>query len=175
MQPLRATRSSLTLSLILSLTVGTALLAPTAHALEPGDKAPQFSARSLDGTQTLSMSKYRGKVVYLDFWASWCGPCLKSLPMMEAMRKEFAGSGLQVIAVNVDKDLGKAKKFVKKHDIGYPSAQDPEGRLPGTFQVETMPTSFVIDRNGVIRHIHKGFKPSDMEEIREQVKSLLAE
>lgn len=170
MQALRVTLALLVLPVLLAL-----LLAPSAQALEPGDKAPQFSARSLDGTQTLSMSKYRGKVVYLDFWASWCGPCLKSLPMMEEMRKEFAASGLQVVAVNVDKDLGKAKKFVQKHGIGYPSAQDPEGRLPGTFEVGTMPTSFVIDRNGVIRHIHRGFKPSDMEEIREQVRSLLAE
>ena len=155
--------------------VGALLWAPAAQALEPGDKAPQFSARSLDGTQTLSLGKYRGKVVYLDFWASWCTPCLKSLPLMEEMRKEFAGQGLQVLAVNVDKDLGKAKKFVQKRDLGFPSAQDPDGRLPGTFEVGTMPTSFIIDRKGVIRHIHKGFKPSDMEEIREQVRALLGE
>lgn len=169
MQPLRVLSSALALS------AAAMLWAPTAAALEPGDKAPTFSARSLDGTQTLSLGKYRGRVIYLDFWASWCGPCLKSLPLMEEMRKEFVGSDLQVLAINVDKDLGKAKKFVQKHEIGYPSAQDPEGRLPGAFEVETMPTSFIIDRNGVIRHIHKGFKPSDMEEIREQVRTLLAE
>ena len=151
------------------------LLAPSAQALEPGDKAPTFSARSLDGTKTLSMSQFRGKVVYLDFWASWCGPCLKSLPLMEEMRKEFEGTDLQVLAINVDKDLGKAKKFLLKRPIGYPSAQDPEGRLPGSFEVETMPTSFIIDRNGVIRYVHKGFRPSDMDEIRERVRAILAE
>ncbi len=143
------------------------------RALEIGDKAPTFAVQSLSGTETVSLKAYRGKVVYLDFWASWCPPCLKSLPLLEELRKEFPAGEVQFLAINLDTELEKARRFLGKHPIGYPSATDPEGRLPETFEVKTMPTSFLIDRDGVVRYIHRGFRESDIQEIRKQIRKFV--
>jgi thiol-disulfide isomerase/thioredoxin len=149
------------------------LVASPALAVGVGDAAPTFSARSLHGESTLSLSAYRGKVVYLDFWASWCAPCLTSLPLLEKLRKEFPSDRFQILAVNVDREPDKARSFLARHPIGYPSASDPEGRLPASFGIETMPTSFLIDERGVVRLVHPGFRASDIDSIREHVRTLL--
>ena len=145
---------------------------PTA-ALEDGDQAPTFAGAALEGDEKLSLAAYRGKVIYLDFWASWCAPCLTSIPMLEKLRQELAGEEFQILAINVDRDRERAKKFLARHPVGYPSVSDPEGRLPATFGVEAMPTSFLIDRHGVIRKVHKGFKASDLDIIRSEILELL--
>jgi peroxiredoxin len=150
------------------------LLAAPAAALGPGQKAPDFSAPALDGAQSLSLAAFRGKVVYLDFWASWCPPCLTSLPLLEQLRKEFPSEQFQILAVNVDQDPAKARRFLERTRIGYPSASDPNGRIPETFGIETMPTSFLIDRRGVIRHVHQGFRKGDVEPLRERIQRLVA-
>ena len=152
-----------------------ALALPTgaASALEVGDRAPSFNADKLTGEGTLSLDAYKGKVVYLDFWASWCGPCLKALPMVDKMRKDLPAKDFAVVAINVDRDKKAALRFLKDQGISYPSAADPDGRLPQLFQIETMPTSFVIDRKGVIHHIHRGFSPGDMDSIRKEINAAL--
>jgi peroxiredoxin len=149
------------------------LMAPAASALEAGDAAPAFSAPELGGKQTVSLSAYRGKVVYLDFWASWCPPCLVSLPKLEELRQEFPDADFQVVAVNLDRETGKALRFLAKRPIGYPSASDPAGRIPEQFQVGTMPTSFLIDRSGVIRYVHEGFREADVAELRTRIADLV--
>ncbi len=166
-------RSLLTILLTLLVCVWLGGSPGTAQALEEGDKAPAFSAPELDGDAKLSLSAYRGKVVFLDFWASWCAPCLTSLPLLEELRKELADQDFQILAVNVDKDREKAKRFLSRHPIGYPSVSAPAGKLPETFELKTMPTSFLIDRDGVIRHIHDGFRPSDMDGIKDRIRALL--
>ena len=150
------------------------ICASAAGALEVGDRAPQFTAPSLDGGRDLSLAAYRGKVVYLDFWASWCAPCLTSLPLLEELRAELSGEDFQVLAVNVDADPKAARKFLARRPVGYPSAMDPEGRLPERFQIEKMPTSFLIDRQGVIRHVGRGFRRSDIDRLRAHIHELLA-
>ena len=150
------------------------LFAVKALALGDGQKAPDFKAPSLDGGKSLSLAAYRGKVVYLDFWASWCPPCLTSLPLLEELRKEFPSDQFQILAVNVDQDFEKARKFLERTGVGYPSASDPKGRLPELFGVETMPTSFLIDRGGVIRYVHNGFRKGDVGPLRERIAQLVA-
>jgi cytochrome c biogenesis protein CcmG/thiol:disulfide interchange protein DsbE len=149
------------------------LFGATASALEEGDRAPAFSAPSLTGEGVIELSKYRGKVVYLDFWASWCGPCLKAIPEIEEMRTEFPEERFQILAVNLDQVEKKALRFLKKNPIGYPSASDPKGRLPGKFGVDTMPTSYLIDPDGVIRYVHRGFSRGDGSRLREEIRALL--
>ena len=146
-----------------------------AAALDEGDRAPDFSVPSLTGDGNVELGAYRGKVVYLDFWASWCGPCLKAIPEIEEMRGEFPDDQFQVVAVNLDQKAKKALRFLEKNPIGYPSAADPKGSLPGQFGVETMPTSYLIDRDGVIRYVHKGFSRGDGSRIREEIRMLLKE
>ena len=148
------------------------LSAPSASALEVGDRAPQFAARDLNGGANFSLAAYRGKVIYLDFWASWCAPCLTSLPLLEKLRKEFPARKFQILAINVDRDLAKARQSLRQHPVGYPSGTDPEGRLPGVFQLETLPTSFLIDQHGLIRHIQHGFQSSDIASLRKRIRAL---
>jgi thiol-disulfide isomerase/thioredoxin len=162
-------------ALLLSAALLVAGLAPrAARAVEPGQPAPSFSARALDGDATLSLSAYKGKVVYLDFWASWCGPCQSAMPVIESLRNEFPADQFQVLAVNVDQDPKKAKEFLGRRKVGYPSVSDPEGHLPATYGLKTMPTSYIIDRNGVVRFVHPGFRASDAEALRSEIRGLLA-
>ena len=165
-----APRSIRLLALALAL-CGLAL--PAAHGVEAGQAAPDFSAPSIGG-DTLSLSDYRGKVVMLDFWASWCGPCAQSLPALDALRDEFAGQDFQVLAVNVDRKAKAARTFLRLRPVGYPSVLDPKAAIPGRFGVETMPTSFLIDRDGVVRHVHRGFRKADVDGLRQRIQSLLA-
>jgi thiol-disulfide isomerase/thioredoxin len=102
----------------------------TARAADEGEPAPTFSASKLGGNGNISLASYRGKVVYLDFWASWCAPCQAALPALEELRKEFPADQFQVVAVNVDTDPEKALRLLAKHKIGYPSATDPPADCP---------------------------------------------
>lgn len=149
------------------------LISSPAAALQAGDRAPDFAAPDLAGPGTIELSEHRGKVVYLDFWASWCAPCLKAIPEMEKLRAELPADSFQIVAVNLDQKTKKALRFLKKHPIGYPSASDPEGRLPGKFGLETMPTSYLIDAEGVIRYVHPGFKKGDGSKLRAEITALL--
>jgi peroxiredoxin len=149
--------------------------APAVMALDEGDRAPDFSAPSLTSDANVRLGDHRGKVVYLDFWASWCGPCLQAIPEIEEMRSEFPADRFQIVAVNLDQQEKKAKRFLEKHPIGYPSATDPKGRLPEQFGVETMPTSYLIDADGVIRYVHRGFSRGDGSRLREEIRTLLGE
>jgi peroxiredoxin len=160
----------------LAVGISFSILLLTAHvglALDVGDRAPAFSAPALDGKGMIELSQYRGKVVYLDFWASWCAPCLVAIPEVEKMRSEFPNGDFQIIAVNLDQKKEKAKRFLSKNPVGYPSASDPKGRLPGQYGVDTMPTSYLIDRDGVIRYVHRGFQRGDSEELRKKIRALL--
>ena len=159
----------------LSLLFGAAVLftSPTAFALSAGDAAPTFTAPSLTGGDNLSLQDLRGKVVFLDFWASWCGPCLTSLPLLDELRKDFPSERFQVLAVNVDRDPGKARAFLDKRPVGYPSVMDPQGRIPERFGLETMPTSYLIDARGVVRFVNEGFRVGDIDELRENIEALL--
>jgi thiol-disulfide isomerase/thioredoxin len=146
-----------------------------AFGVEANQAAPVFSAHSLDGNATLNLAAYKGKVVFLDFWASWCGPCQTAMPLIESLRSEFPADQFQVLAVNIDEDPAKAKAFLesRKVKVGYPSVSDPEGRLPATYGLKTMPTSYLIDRSGVVRSVHAGFRASDVDGLRAEIRALL--
>lgn len=144
-----------------------------AGAVGVGDEAPTFRLPALGGKGSVSLAEHRGKVVYLDFWASWCPPCLVSLPLLDGLRQEFPSRDFQVIAVNLDRDPRKALDFLARRPVGYPSASDPDGVLPERFELPTMPTSFLIDRQGVVRHVHEGFRPEDIDGLRQRIRRLL--
>ncbi|HXK24229.1 MAG TPA: TlpA disulfide reductase family protein [Myxococcota bacterium] len=166
----RARARGPTALLLLLLTLS---LAGAAPAVQTGQPAPAVTGARLDGQGQLSLAGLRGKVVYLDFWASWCKPCALSLPTLDGFRKEFGSKDFAVLAVNVDHDPALARAFLSRRPVGYPSLFDPQGELPVRFGVETMPTSFLIDRQGVIRRVHKGFRKEDVPELHTAIQELI--
>ena len=147
----------------------------TVSAISVGDTVPSFKARTIDGSKSIAVDDYRGKVVLIDFWASWCPPCLKSLPKYNELRREIGTSDFEIVAVNVDENTEDAKKFLAKHPVSYPIAKDPKGVLPGVFGVKAMPTSYLVDKNGVVKYVHAAFKEGDIEKLRVEIEKLIAE
>lgn len=160
-------------SLVCLLAICAALVARPAFAIEEGDVAPDWSAPALVGGAPVSLAAARGKVVYLDFWASWCAPCRTALPALEMLRREFPAEAFAVLAVNVDREPEAARRFLARSPVGYASAMDPEGLIPARFGVETMPTSYLIDRKGVIRYVHRGFERGDVAILRARIADLV--
>ena len=165
-------KSLISLSLVLFFSLSNAAFSATV-----GNNAPDFSLPSLQGAAKkdgVMMRDFRGKVVYLDFWASWCGPCRKSMPVLEEIRAKYKDQGFEVVAVNVDEATDDAVRFLQKYPVSYPILLDPKGKTPAQYKVEGMPTAYIVDKAGVIRYVHSGFQNHDREKIEATVKKLLA-
>ncbi|HEX5863115.1 MAG TPA: TlpA disulfide reductase family protein [Casimicrobiaceae bacterium] len=147
---------------------------PTAHSLTNGEPSPTCSAPLLDGGRLISLADYRGQVVYLDFWASWCGPCRESFPFMNELQRELAGKGVQILAVSVDKTAEEARRFLASYPAQFTVALDVGATCPAAFQLLGMPSSYIIDRGGVVRAVHAGFRNRDRAEIRQQLLEVLS-
>jgi cytochrome c biogenesis protein CcmG/thiol:disulfide interchange protein DsbE len=116
----------------------------------------------------------RGRVVYLDFWASWCAPCRKSFPWMDELQKKYGDLGLTVIGVNLDRERDKAYTFLSKLKPGFKIAFNPDGSVAEKYQVKGMPSSYLIDRQGNIVYTHLGFEEKEAKVIEDQIKELLS-
>ncbi len=142
-----------------------------AQSLGRGAAAPDFE---LPGTHAaITLSQYRGKVLYLDFWASWCGPCKQSFPWMNAMQVKYGAKGLQVLAINVDTKREDARKFLLSSPATFELAYDAQGLTPRLYGVKTMPSSYVIDRAGKVVAVHRGFAPEDSAALEQLVRLAL--
>lgn len=143
---------------------------------EPGDPAPECTLPHLnDENNSFSLSELKGKVVFLDFWASWCPPCEKSFPFLNELHQQYNASGLEVIAVNVDENKQDALTFLKDHPVNFKIVYDGEGICPEHFQVMAMPSSYIIDKTGKIHFVNLGFQLSEKDALRNQVTALLNE
>ncbi len=130
-------------------------------------KAPAFT---LDGDNgKVKLSDYRNKVVYVDFWASWCKPCQKSFSFMNDMEARYGKKGFKIIAINLDSDRSAAKSFLKKHPATFTIAYDEEGKTPNLYQLKVMPTSYLIDRRGNLVKVHKGFKKNQTADLEKMI------
>ena len=123
----------------------------------------------------LDLTAYRGKVVYVDFWASWCGPCKQSFPWLSNLVREYASQNLVVIGVNVDKDRDRAERFLNETPANFPIVYDPKGELATAYKVAGMPSGVLIDRTGHVRFQHAGFSVKQKVLYEEQLETLLAE
>jgi cytochrome c biogenesis protein CcmG, thiol:disulfide interchange protein DsbE len=123
----------------------------------------------------LDLTGLRGRVVYIDFWASWCGPCKQSFPWMETMKSTYEGQGLSIVAVNLDRDRADADGFLNRFHPTFDVRFDPKGELAEFYKVQGMPSSVLIDRHGVARFRHVGFRPVDGAMYEAQVRELLSE
>ena len=140
-------------------TCALALSAPSAHALDVGGVLPALNVVS-EG-KTLDFAKLKGKVIYVDFWASWCGPCKQSFPWMNEMHAKYAARGLEIVAINVDAKAEDAQRFLAASAAKFTVALDPKGESPKLLGVKAMPTSYLIDSNGKVVLVHSGFRDSD--------------
>lgn len=147
----------------------------SANATDVGQPAPQFTLPTLQQEQPTALQQYAGKVVYLDFWASWCAPCRTSFPLLNNLHEKLKAQGFEVVAVNLDEDKTKAEKFLEEIPVGFTVLRDAKGEWADQYVVESMPTSFIIDRKGVVQMIHHGFTSGDIHEIEEKVTQLLAQ
>lgn len=133
-------------------------------------QAPEFRLTGLKSD--VKLSAYRGKVVYVDFWASWCGPCRKSFPWMNEIQQKY-GEQIKVIAINLDQDRAEADKFLKQNPPKFAIAFDPEGKTAEAYRVKAMPSSYLIDSKGVIVSSHAGFRGQDKEELERLIGQMI--
>jgi thiol-disulfide isomerase/thioredoxin len=147
----------------------------TANATDVGQPAPQFTLPTLQQDQPTSLKQYAGKVIYLDFWASWCAPCRTSFPLLNKLHEKLKAQGFEVVGINLDEDKANAEKFLKEFPVGFTVLRDAKGEWADQFVVESMPTSFIIDKQGVVQNIHHGFASADINELEEKITKLLAQ
>jgi thiol-disulfide isomerase/thioredoxin len=145
-----------------------------AHALARGDAAPDIWGKRMDNGVELKLSQLRGKIVYVDFWATWCAPCRVSLPLLNQMRKDFAGRGFEVLGVDIDKDDKQARKVMQALGIEYPSIRVEESTYEW-YDVSAMPSAYVVDRKGKVKNIYRGFHKDEFPSMRDYIEKLLQE
>jgi len=160
---------------ILRVLSGAALLAcaltQAALAVEVGQPAPAIELAGR--TAPVNLSAYKGQVVYLDFWASWCGPCKQSFPWMNEMHTRYGNKGLHVLAVNVDQKTSDAQAFLADNPARFEVAFDASGHTPRAYAIKGMPTSVLIGPDGKVLMMHAGFKEEQRDELERQIKQAL--
>ncbi|MES9993504.1 MAG: TlpA disulfide reductase family protein [Candidatus Thiodiazotropha sp.] len=136
--------------------------------------APDFTLKSSEGVN-LKLSELRGQVVMVNFWASWCGPCRQEMPLLQQLFERYQSLGFTLLGVNVDEDRAAADKMLKDLPVSFPILYDDTSRVSKEYQVKAMPSTFMVDRDGRIRYLHKGYKPGYEEDYQQQIRELLRE
>lgn len=136
--------------------------------------APDFTLRGVDG-RNLRLAEQRGQVVMVNFWATWCGPCRVEMPHLNKIHEKYRGSGFLLLGVNVDEDAAKAAGAVSQWGIRFPVLHDAQKSVVRAYQVSSMPSTMLIDRDGKLRHVHRGYRNGYEVEYEKQVRELLKE
>jgi len=140
-------------------------------SLALAQNAPGFSLPGQN--KTIQLSKYKGKVVYLDFWASWCDPCKRSFPWMNELQTHYGEDGFRIIAVNLDESRKDAEEFLKKMPAKFDVAFDKSGKTAEAYNLKAMPSSFLIDRNGNLVHKSLGYRAEEKKVLEKKIKQLV--
>ncbi len=152
-----------------------ALSQPCSAALTLGDAAPALRAPELGQAAPWDLVSLRGKVIYVDFWATWCAPCRVSLPLLNALRQELAAQGFEVVGVNVEQDTAAVERAVKTQALSYPVLHPVDAEVMQSWQVQAMPSALLIDRQGRVRRVYEGFRASEFAALRKEIEALLGE
>jgi len=145
----------------------------SSHAAER-PVATNFTLKSLAG-ENVRLSEYRGSVVMINFWASWCGPCRQELPVLDRLFQRYQRAGFVILAVNVEEDNQKAKNWVQELGLSFPVLFDNGQSVTDGYDVKAMPSSVIIDRDGAIAYRHDGYKPGDEAVYQKKVAELIRE
>lgn len=156
--------------------VAALLFALPAFALTEGAPAPAFKLPARGG-QEIALDQYKGQVVMINFWATWCGPCRQEMPLLESLHQKYRKAGFTLIGVNVEPDSKAAEEWLQKQKtpVSFPILFDTESKVSALYGVEGMPSSIIIDRQGKVRVIHQGFRPGDENHYLDYVRALLRE
>jgi len=143
----------------------------TSNSFAGLNQAPEINLPGIN--KTIQLKNYKGKVVYLDFWASWCLPCKESFPWMQRLKQSHEAQGFEIIAINLDKDRSLANYFLKNVDVNFEVAFDESGQSASLYKLKGMPSSYLIGRDGKVHASHIGFREKDKQRLEQAVISLL--
>lgn len=139
-----------------------------------GQEAPDFALKSASGSN-LRLSEYRGNVVMINFWATWCGPCRQEMPLLDDLYARYNRVGFSLLGVNIDDDSSRAREMAEELGVSFPVLFDDRKEVSKLYQVEAMPVTVLVDREGKVRHVHLGYKPGYEEKYLTQIRALLRE
>jgi peroxiredoxin len=150
------------------------LLSPMAMAVTDSGPAANFTLKSASG-ENIRLSEYRGQVVLINFWASWCGPCRQEMPELDAIHKKYEPLGFTVFGVNVEQNRTMAEKILRDIPVTFPILFDDDNAVSELYDVDAMPVTVLVDRKGEIRFMHRGYKPGYEDAYEQQIRSLVKE
>ncbi len=150
------------------------LLVPVVYADNIKGPAPDFTLKSRSG-ENIKLSELRGEVVMINFWASWCAPCRQEMPLLEVLYKKYSDLGFTLLAVNVEEDSSKADDLLRDIPVTFPVLYDNTNKVTKLYKVVAMPSTIIIDRDGKMRYLHRGYLPGYEEEYKKQVSELIRE
>jgi len=150
------------------------LMATSVSAETVQSAAPDFTLKSASG-ENLKLSEYRGDVVLINFWASWCGPCRQEMPVLSALHDKYKPLGFTVLGVNVEEDSSKARRLLQDIPVSFPVLFDNESVVSKQYDVVAMPSTVLVDRDGNMRYLHKGYKPGLENVYMQQIRDLVRE
>lgn len=137
-----------------------------------GQAAPDFTLKSASG-QNLRLRELRGEVVLINFWATWCGPCRQEMPLLNKIHEQYRKAGFTLLGVNIDDDPAAARDMARKLGVAFPVLLDTDKRVSKLYDVDTMPATLLVDRNGKVRYVHRGYRPGLEVTYQNQVRELL--
>lgn len=146
--------------LIRAVLVAACLTAGSALAAQPGEVAPAFALPEANGT-AVALDQFKGRVVYVDFWASWCGPCRQSFPWLNRMQARYGAKGLRVVGVNLDARTADAERFLQEVPATFEIAFDPQGTAGRAYALKGMPSAVLLGADGRVIQVHQGFRNGD--------------
>jgi peroxiredoxin len=146
------------------------------NAQEIGKELPSFSGKTANG-EKVSLSDYKGKVTIIDFWASWCKPCTEEFPFLVELYDNYSEKGMDLLGINLDEEVDNMNKFLKKldKDNKFKIISDPDSKIGNLYNVEAIPSTFILDKKGVVRYMHLGFSSEEKEKFKKEIESLLSE
>jgi peroxiredoxin len=150
------------------------IFSASTHAEMKEGPAPDFTLKSDSGTN-LRLSEYRGEVVMINFWASWCGPCRQEMPLLDELYDQYSPMGFTILGVNVEEDSSKATELLEQIPVSFPVLFDTKSTVSKLYDVVAMPSTVLVDRDGNVRYLHHGYKPGYEEAYQQQVRELIRE
>ncbi|MGD8429473.1 MAG: TlpA disulfide reductase family protein [Ectothiorhodospiraceae bacterium] len=145
-----------------------------ASAAEKSYPAPDFTLKSNSG-ENVRLAELRGQVVLVNFWASWCGPCRQEMPALDALHKRYKSLGFTVLGVNIDERQAAAEELLSDIPVSFPVVFDGNSKVSEAYDVSAMPSTFIVDRDGNVRYVHKGYVPGDEDKYQNVVRELIRE